>query len=76
MYIVHAKYNILSPVLSTSTASKCSNLKDPSNGKVYIIDNGGTALFICNSGFVTAGSPTSYCIDGNWSSPPPSCKRS
>ena len=52
----------------------CPSPSDPENGKAYTIESGMAAVFVCNNGFITVGNPSSYCVDGNWSPPPPVCK--
>ena len=53
----------------------CLKLEDPDNGKVFYISPT-TAIFSCNSGFITLGNPFLQCFDGKWNSPPPKCQAS
>jgi len=55
---------------------KCPPINHPDNGRVYIIANGQTALFICDKDYSTVGSPISYCDGRKWSFPTPECKKS
>ena len=48
----------------------CPNINAPSNGRVYIIDNRQTALFVCNSGYTIIGNAQVNCVDGTWDSSP------
>ena len=56
------------------TATNCPSLDHPTNGQVYVIQNGQLALFICNEGYSIVGKSISYCVGGKWSFPPPVCK--
>ena len=49
-----------------------AHVKAPRNGRVYIVENGNTALFICNQKFALVGSIQAFCINGKLSplSPP------
>ena len=50
----------------------CRPLQDPMNGKVYILGN--KAVFGCFNGTTVMGNHAITCINGNWDSPPPTCK--
>lgn len=67
---------LFSNILYTFSEMACSTLKAPKNGQVYIFDNGNTAIFVCNKNFDTVGSIQAYCVDEEWSSPPPTCQAS
>ena len=56
-----------------ATTELCSPLSALKNGKVHIIDNKQTALFVCNSGYTIIGNPHVSCVDGAWSSSFPVC---
>ena len=49
------------------------SLSDPRNGRVYIIDDRQTALFVCNSGYTNIGNTHASCVDGTWNSSSPVC---
>ena len=68
--IVNTKNNVY------FTAINCLPLSDPSNGQVYVIQNGKIVFFNCNDGYSTVGSSISYCVGGKWSFPPPECEKS
>ena len=54
----------------------CPRVKAPKNGRVYIVDNGNTAIFICNQKFRLVGNIQAFCVDGKWSPvTPPTCLR-
>ena len=55
------------------TTELCPPIKAPENGRVYIIDDRQTALFVCNSGYTIMGNPHMGCVDGTWDSSPPTC---
>ena len=57
------------------TAQECPHLSDPKNGKVFIIENGKIALFLCEDGFTIRGRYSLYCSGKKWSSLPPVCLR-
>ena len=50
----------------------CPTLQDPVNGKVIVLGN--TAIFVCFHGTTVIGNPIIACSNGNWNSPPPTCK--
>lgn len=52
---------------------KCSTLDDPSNGKVYTVDNKMRAIYVCDPGYKLTGTFIAECIDGQWSIDPPQC---
>ena len=53
--------------------SNCLPLSDPDNGKVYQFPDGTTAIFSCKNGFITVGESMLHCVNGKWSSSPPTC---
>ena len=53
--------------------SNCESLRDPDNGRVYQFPDGTTAIFSCKNGFITIGESILHCVNGNWSSSPPTC---
>ena len=61
-------------ILILVTTELCPNINAPSNGRVYIIDDRQTALFVCNSGYTIIGNAQVNCVDGTWDSSPPICK--
>ena len=54
----------------------CPSLKDPENGKVFQFSDGNAAIFSCNDGYTKNGDSFLHCVNGNWSSPAPTCKKS
>ena len=54
---------------------KCPTLSDLTNGRVLYIDNGNTAVFICNSGYSVTGNVIATCVSGTWSAQPPMCMK-
>ena len=54
----------------------CPSLKDPENGKVLQFSNGNAAIFSCNNGYTKNGDSFLHCVNGNWSSPAPTCTKS
>ena len=50
----------------------CPPLQNPKNGRVLI--QGNIAAFVCFPGATATGNPFLTCINGNWNSPPPTCK--
>ena len=54
----------------------CPSLKDPDNGKVFQFSDGNAAIFSCNDGYTKKGESFLHCINGNWSSPTPTCLQS
>ena len=54
----------------------CPSLKDPDNGKVFQFSDGNAAIFSCNDGYTKKGKSFLHCINGNWSSPTPTCLQS
>jgi len=51
----------------------CSLLNDPENGKVIQFSDGKAAIFSCNDGYTKKGNSFLHCVNGNWSSLPPTC---
>lgn len=54
----------------------CDTPLSPTNGAVnyFSTEQGSTATYQCDSGYVLGGSPTATCgIDGEWSHTPPHC---
>lgn len=58
------------------TEAGCPPLKDPKNGKVFLLSGGNTAVFSCNNGYTKKGESFLHCINGSWSSPAPTCMKS
>ena len=56
-----------------NTTELCPPFNRPSNGRVYIIDDRQTALFVCDSGYSVKGSAHVTCVNGTWDSPAPVC---
>ena len=56
--------------------NNCPSLSDPDNGFVYQFPDGSTAMFSCKNGFTTIGESLLHCVNGNWSSLPPTCIQS
>ena len=64
---------ILATYMLRLLGSNCLPLSDPDNGKVYQFPDGTTAMFSCKNGFTTMGESILHCVNGNWSSSPPTC---
>ena len=63
---------------SLSTIVRCSNLPDPSNGRVNQRGNkpGDRASYTCNSGYELQGDSARICQNnGQWSGDAPTCER-
>ena len=61
-----------------SLSVRCSNLPNPSNGRVNQQGNepGDRATYTCNSGYELIGSSTRICqTNGQWSGDAPTCER-
>ena len=52
-------------------ADLCSQLSDPENGTVTVIDS--TATYTCDSGHQLSGDQTRTCENGVWSGEQPTC---
>ena len=50
----------------------CPPLEDPMNGKIFF--QGNIAIFACFNSTTVMGNSVLTCINGNWNSPPPTCK--
>ena len=58
------------------TGKICLPLNNPENGQVYQFPDGTTAIFSCSNGFTKMGESVLRCVNGNWSSLPPTCIQS
>lgn len=74
MYVYYVA-NVCSYItLILVTIEICPPLTNPTNGRVYIIDDRQTALFVCNSGYTVIGNARASCVDGTWNSSSPVCR--
>ena len=54
----------------------CPPLSDPTNGKVFQLTDRNAAVFSCDDGYIKNGESYLRCVNGNWSSSPPTCLKS
>ena len=56
--------------------NNCPPLVDPKNGKVFQFSEGNAAIFSCDDGYTKKGNSFVHCVNGTWSSLPPTCLKS
>ena len=71
-YCCTSSYFIMTLLLIFVPIGVCPPLQDPMNGRVIV--QGNNAIFACFNGATVMGNPFLTCSNGNWNSPPPTCK--